>query len=109
MFFAPKRLIKIGDWMCKSPITSFDDLILHEIAHANAGPGAGHGPIWKAEARRIGCTADRCMPKKYLGTRADLVVARCTHISDQCVVNFSIIKTDNVLLMTFTVKNTRKY
>ena len=32
------------------------DTVLHEIAHALAGPGAGHGPAWKAIARRIGAT-----------------------------------------------------
>lgn len=32
------------------------DTVLHEIAHALAGPLAGHGPLWKAAARRIGAT-----------------------------------------------------
>ena len=32
------------------------DTILHEIAHALAGAKAGHGPAWKAVARRIGAT-----------------------------------------------------
>ena len=32
------------------------DTILHEIAHALAGPEARHGPAWKAIARRIGAT-----------------------------------------------------
>ena len=32
------------------------DTILHEIAHALAGPEARHGPEWKATARRIGAT-----------------------------------------------------
>ena len=32
------------------------DTVLHEIAHAIAGPKAGHGPLWKATARRIGAT-----------------------------------------------------
>ena len=32
------------------------DTILHEIAHALAGPEARHGPKWKATARRIGAT-----------------------------------------------------
>ena len=32
------------------------DTVLHEIAHALAGPDAGHGPAWKAIARRIGAT-----------------------------------------------------
>ena len=32
------------------------DTILHEIAHALAGPEARHGPEWKAHAKRIGAT-----------------------------------------------------
>ncbi|MDY5584716.1 MAG: SprT-like domain-containing protein [Arcanobacterium sp.] len=30
------------------------DTILHEIAHALAGPGAGHGPKWKKICHEIG-------------------------------------------------------
>ena len=30
------------------------DTVLHEVAHAIAGPEAGHGPLWRATARRIG-------------------------------------------------------
>ena len=32
------------------------DTVLHEIAHAIAGYEAGHGPLWKVTARRIGAT-----------------------------------------------------
>jgi hypothetical protein len=39
------------------------DTILHEIAHALAGPRAGHGPAWVATARRIGCSGERCVPE----------------------------------------------
>jgi predicted SprT family Zn-dependent metalloprotease len=46
--------------------------ILHEIAHALAGPSAGHGPQWRRQARAIGCTAERCHTLevifKYLGS-----------------------------------------
>jgi predicted SprT family Zn-dependent metalloprotease len=38
------------------------DTILHEVAHALAGPAAKHGPRWKAVARRIGCSGERCVP-----------------------------------------------
>lgn len=38
------------------------DTVLHEIAHALVGPRAGHGPVWAATARRIGCSAERCVP-----------------------------------------------
>ncbi|WP_459984774.1 SprT-like domain-containing protein [Nocardioides sp. AN3] len=43
------------------PETEVRDTILHEIAHALAGPRAGHGPTWVATARRIGCSAERCV------------------------------------------------
>jgi predicted SprT family Zn-dependent metalloprotease len=35
------------------------DTILHEIAHALVGPRHGHDAVWRATARRIGCSADR--------------------------------------------------
>jgi predicted SprT family Zn-dependent metalloprotease len=38
------------------------DTILHEIAHALAGPRHGHDRVWQATARRIGCSATRCVP-----------------------------------------------
>lgn len=36
------------------------DTILHEIAHALAGPKARHGPEWKKIARKIGATPRAC-------------------------------------------------
>jgi hypothetical protein len=36
------------------------DTILHEIAHALAPPGAGHGAKWQAVALSIGCSGRRC-------------------------------------------------
>jgi predicted SprT family Zn-dependent metalloprotease len=36
------------------------ETLLHEIAHCLAGSGAGHGPAWRAVARRIGCRPFRC-------------------------------------------------
>lgn len=38
------------------------DTILHEIAHALVGPAHGHDAIWRAKARQIGCTGQRCVP-----------------------------------------------
>ncbi len=38
------------------PEPEIRDTVLHEIAHALAGHAAGHGPVWKAIARRIGAT-----------------------------------------------------
>ncbi len=42
------------------------DTILHEIAHALAGPRVGHGPVWKEIARRLGATPKSCAPETEL-------------------------------------------
>lgn len=49
--------------------------VLHEVAHARAGPGAGHCPAWRAECRQLGIPADRCLdarvavpPGRWTGT-----------------------------------------
>jgi len=36
------------------------DTILHEVAHAIAGPEAGHGRMWKLTASSIGARPERC-------------------------------------------------
>lgn len=51
------------------------DTIMHEIAHALAGPGAGHGPTWKRVAARVGASPERCSsldspPQRLIGTCA---------------------------------------
>ncbi len=38
---------------------SVRDTILHEVAHALAGPAAGHGPRWKAKCVQIGARPER--------------------------------------------------
>src|SRR5579872_4171987 len=36
------------------------DTVLHEIAHALAGKGTGHGPVWKRFCQLIGARPERC-------------------------------------------------
>jgi predicted SprT family Zn-dependent metalloprotease len=43
-----------------NPLEKVFDTLLHEIAHALAGPKARHGPVWKAVALRIGATPRAC-------------------------------------------------
>ncbi len=43
-----------------SPRESVLDTLRHEIAHALAGPGAGHGPAWQRIAARLGATPRAC-------------------------------------------------
>lgn len=46
------------------------DTILHEIAHALVGPKHGHGPVWKAKARELGCSAQRRLESEVPRTLA---------------------------------------
>ncbi|WIM99308.1 SprT-like domain-containing protein [Actinoplanes oblitus] len=39
------------------------ETVLHEIAHALAGPGHGHDATWREIAVRIGCSGRRCVPE----------------------------------------------
>ena len=48
--------------------------ILHEIAHALVGPKHNHDAVWKAVARSIGCTGDRCHKVEFAPPR---YIARC--------------------------------
>lgn len=56
-----------------NPEEAVRNTILHEIAHALAGRGTGHGPLWKAHCRRIGARPERCstppvrVPTRYVG------------------------------------------
>ena len=38
------------------------DVVMHEVAHAVAGPRAGHGPTWKKVARRLGARPKAMLP-----------------------------------------------
>ena len=44
----------------RAPWHEIVDTLLHEIAHAIVGPHHKHDRVWKAKAREIGCTAERC-------------------------------------------------
>ena len=52
------------------------DTILHEIAHALVGPQHGHDSVWRAKAREIGCTGDRCVSSEAPRVPGDWI-GRC--------------------------------
>ena len=55
--FVRQKTIEIARWhAAHDESRDVTNTILHEIAHALAGAKAGHGPAWKAVARRIGAT-----------------------------------------------------
>ena len=43
-----------------STAESSADTLLHELAHAIAPRGSGHGPQWRAACRRVGANPERC-------------------------------------------------
>ena len=51
--------------------------ILHEIAHALT-PGHHHDWVWKAKAKEIGCTGDRCYSSKSVTTPESRYIAICS-------------------------------
>jgi predicted SprT family Zn-dependent metalloprotease len=56
-----KKRIEIAEYYARnSPRESVLDTLLHEIAHAIAGPAARHGSAWKKIAVRLGATPRAC-------------------------------------------------
>ena len=52
--YGPKT-IELSRFMvdCGEPVEALKTTVRHEIAHALAGPRAGHGPVWKRYARML--------------------------------------------------------
>jgi hypothetical protein len=58
--YRTKRIEIVEFHTLNNPPENVLDTLLHEIAHALAGPAARHGPVWKAFAVRIGATPRSC-------------------------------------------------
>lgn len=56
-----KKRIEIAEYYAiNNSAESVIDTLLHEIAHALAGPDARHGPAWQAIAVRLGASPEAC-------------------------------------------------
>ena len=53
-----QKVIEVSAWILADPVEA-RDTILHELAHALAGPEAGHGPVWKAWAVKVGAKPEQ--------------------------------------------------
>lgn len=60
------------------------DTILHEIAHALAGPSARHGPAWQMVARRLGATP-KSRASETEQTRSEREIAKTKFKTGDCV------------------------
>lgn len=58
--YRAKRIEIAAFYAVNNPDTAVRDTLLHEIAHALAGPAARHGPAWKAIAMRLGAIPRAC-------------------------------------------------
>ena len=58
--FTKKRILLSRLYVRVAAEPELDDTILHEIAHALVGPHHHHDATWRAKARAIGCSGDRC-------------------------------------------------
>lgn len=71
-----KKIIALNDFYADHNTESnVLNTLHHEVAHALVGPSHGHGPIWKAMARKLGCIPKACgkmgviiRPGKYQAT-----------------------------------------
>jgi len=58
--YRTKRIVIAEYYALNSPRETVLDTLLHEIAHAIAGPTARHGPAWKAVAVQVGAIPRAC-------------------------------------------------
>ncbi len=59
-----------------NPEAEVRDTLLHEIAHAIAGPRSGHGPEWKKYAALLGARPERCYDERVVSPQSRYV-AHC--------------------------------
>ncbi|HKJ93001.1 MAG TPA: SprT-like domain-containing protein [Longimicrobiales bacterium] len=58
-----RREIHVAAWhLRRSRKADVVDTLLHEAAHALAGPRTNHGPAWKQWAERLGADPSRALP-----------------------------------------------
>ena len=58
--YAERCIVLAVSYCLGASRTEIADTLLHEIAHAIVGPGHNHDAVWRAKARQIGCSAERC-------------------------------------------------
>ena len=74
------RLIELNSTYIQfAPDDDIKNSILHEIAHAIAGPAAGHGWAWKIACRQVGCAGDRLARGEHID---NFVMSQAKYVAD---------------------------
>jgi hypothetical protein len=60
-----KEIVIYTEWT--NSRRELQESILHEIAHALAGPKSGHGPRWQRKARKLGVRECEAYARAYSG------------------------------------------
>lgn len=62
--------VHVSRWVLDAPGDQAMETLLHETAHALAGPRTGHGPVWKEKCRLVGAKPERCYRRSEMGDAA---------------------------------------
>jgi len=72
-----RKLIRYSAHWLKSDWEIIEDTLLHEIAHALAGPRHGHNYYWKSICRQIGARPERLAEPHAVTTKKYNYVMQC--------------------------------
>jgi len=76
--------ISVTGWYCDQNDPSLvRDTILHELAHALAGPTAKHGSKWKEWCLKVGANPQRCKPISQVSGPTPNYISKCTKCSTE--------------------------
>jgi len=75
-----KRTISVSRHLLPLDEAGIRNTLLHEIAHALVGPRHNHDDVWRAKARSIGCTGDRCGASMGVEPRFTAECGRCRRV-----------------------------
>ena len=57
--YGPRRIELSIYFVQRNSDEAIAETLRHEIAHAMAGPGSGHGPVWKQKCQEVGAQPER--------------------------------------------------
>ena len=64
--FPYRVTVELSRFIVRQKREDIVDTIRHELAHAVAGPKAGHGKRWKEAAVRLGAKPERCVEQEMM-------------------------------------------